>query len=305
MSKNDDSLKAVFFALGGNILIALIKFIVAFFTKSSAMLAESIHSSADCLNQIFLLIGNKRSKKKPNEFHSFGFQQEVFFWSLLVAILLFFVGAIFSIYEGIHKILNPEPLQNIYWIFIVLVSSIIIEAKSFNVAYKEFRKKSNKRFDKAIEDSTDTNLIVILLEDFAALTGLTVVLITTILSFISPIFDAVGSIMVGLLLMIISYKLSNEIRKLIVGESIPRSDRKKIKDIINEYDIVEHINKVQTMVIGNDKYMVLISIGVDDDSTGYKIEDTIDQIKMNIIKEIPQVKVIYVDVKDPNRSLVN
>ena len=130
-------------------------------------------------------------------------------------------------------------------------------------------------------------------------------LITTILSFISPIFDAIGSIMVGLLLVIVSYKLSNEIRKLIVGESIPRSDRKKIKDIINEYDIVEHINKVQTMVIGNDKYMVLISIGVNDDSTGYKIEDTIDQIKIDIIKEIPQVKVIYVDVKDPNRSLVN
>ena len=305
MSNPNGSMKAVFYALAGNTLIAIIKFIVAFFTKSSAMLAESIHSTADCLNQIFLLIGDKRSKKKPNELHSFGFQKEAFFWSLMVAILLFFVGAIFSIYEGIHKMFNPEPLHNIYWIFIVLIISIIIESKTFSVAYKEFRKKSKKRLDRAIEESTDTNLMVILLEDFAALTGLVIVLLTTLLSLINPFFDAIGSILVGLLLVSISYKLANEIRKLIIGESISRSDRQKIKNIINEYEIVEHINRVQTMVIGNDKYMVLISIGVNDDSTGYHIEDTIDQIKLDIITQIPQVKVIYVDIQDPNRSLIN
>jgi cation diffusion facilitator family transporter len=141
MSKSDGSMRAVFFALGGNTLISIIKFTVAFITSSSAMMAESIHSTADCLNQIFLLIGNTRSKKKPNEWHSFGFKKESFFWSLMVAFLLFFGGASFSIYEGVHKILNPEPIHNIYWIFIVLGLSMIIEAKSFTVAYKEFRKK--------------------------------------------------------------------------------------------------------------------------------------------------------------------
>ena len=209
----------------------------------------------------------------------------------------------FSIYEGIHKLFNPEPLHNIYWIFLVLGLSIIIEGKSFMVAYKEFKKKSQRSFIRAIEDSTDTNLMVILLEDFAALSGLMIVFITTLLSIKYPIFDAIGSIMVGLLLVSISYKLSNEIRKLIVGESIPRSKRTEIKNIINEYNIVEHINRVQTMVIGNDKYLVLISIDIDNDSTGYQIEDTIDQIKSNIKKSIPEVQTIYVEIQDMNRTI--
>lgn len=299
MSNNHGSMKAVFYALAGNSLIAIIKFIVAFVTRSSAMLAESIHSTADCLNQVFLLIGEKRSKKAADELHSFGYQRESFFWSLMVAVLLFFVGAIFSVYEGVHKLMNPEPLHDVYWIFIVLISSIAIESKSFSVAYKEFRKKTKSKFNKAIEDSTDTNLLVILLEDFAALTGLCIVLVTTILSFFNPIFDAIGSIFVGLLLVTVSYKLANEIRKLIVGESISREDRNKIKEIIRQYDVVEHINRVQTSVIGNDKYMVLISVGIDDFAHGYKIEDDIEQIKIEICKAIPQVEVIYVDIQDP------
>jgi len=303
MSKTDGSMRAVFFALGGNTLISIIKFIVAFITGSSAMLAESIHSTSDTMNQVFLLIGDKRSKKKPNEWHSFGFRKESFFWSLMVAILLFFVGSLFSIYEGIHKMIHPEPLKNIYWIFIVLFLSIIIEGKSFMVAYKEFRKKSKKKFVKAIEDSTDTNLMVILLEDFGALTGLVIVLITTLLTLIDPIFDAIGSIFVGLLLITISYKLTDEIRKLIVGESISREDRNEIKNIIHEYSIVEHINRVQTMVIGNDKYLVLISIDIDNESSGYKIEDTIDQIKVDIKNKIPEVETIYIEVQDPNRTV--
>jgi divalent metal cation (Fe/Co/Zn/Cd) transporter len=145
--------------------------------------------------------------------------------------------------------------------------------------------------------------MVVLLEDFGALTGLTIVLLTTLLSIKYPIFDAFGSIFVGLLLISISYKLANEIRKLIVGESIPRNKRNEIKNIINEYSIVEHINRVQTMVIGNDKYLVLISIDVDNDSTGYQIEDVIDQIKVDIKKAIPEVETIYVEVQDMNRTL--
>lgn len=306
MSKPNGSMIAVFFALGGNTLIAIIKFIVYSITNSSGMLAEAIHSTADCLNQIFLLVGNKRSKKKPTEWHSFGYERESFFWSLMVAIFLFFVGSLFSIYEGIHKIIQPEPLHDIYWVFVVLVISIIIESKSFMVAYKEFRKKSKgSSFYRAIEDSTDTSLMVILLEDFAALSGLIIVLITTSLSMFYPVFDAIGSIFVGLLLISVAYKLADEIRRLIIGESIPRNDRIKIKNIINKYDLVEHINRIQTQVIGNDKYMVLISIDIDDESKGYKIEDVIDKIKMEILEEIPEVKMISIDIQDPNKTLIH
>lgn len=302
MSDNKGSLKAVYVALIGNFLISVIKYIVSFITGSSALLSEAIHTTADCTNQVFLLIGNKRSKKKATEQHSFGYERESFFWALLVAILLFFVGAAFSVYEGVHKLINPEPLHHIYWIFLVLIASILIEGKSFLVAHKEFRKRNKKSFVKGIEDSTDTNLVVILLEDFAALTGLVIVLITTIVSIFFPIFDAIGSILVGILLGVVAFKLADEIRKLIVGESMPREGRSKIKSILNEYDMVEHINKVQTMVIGNNKYLVLISIDVEDDITGYDLEDHIEQIKLDIKRDIPEVDTIYIDIKDVVRN---
>ena len=301
-SGHNGSRKAVVFALVGNFLIFVIKLIVSLVTTSSAMLAEAVHSFADCLNQVFLLIGDVRSKRRPTEQHSFGYKREAFFWSLLVAVLLFFVGALFSVYEGIHKILHPEELREIYWIYIVLVISIFIESKTFHVAYKEFRKKSSKPILKAIEESTDTSLMVILLEDFAALTGLVIVLITTSLAIFIPLFDAIGSILVGLLLTLISFKMAFEIKRLIIGESIPREKRIIIKEILHEYQLVEHVNQVQTMVIGNDKYLVIISIDIDEDATGYYVEDIIDEIKQRILKAIPEVENIYVDVKDLSRS---
>jgi len=301
-SSHNGTLRAVLFALAGNFVIFIIKLVVSFVTTSSAMLAEAIHSFADCFNQVFLLIGDVRSKRPPTEQHSFGYKREAFFWSLLVAVLLFFVGALFSIYEGIHKILHPEELREIYWIFVVLVISIFIESQTFRIAYIEFRKKSRKPILKAIEESTNTNLMIILLEDFAALTGLVIVLITTTLAIFIPLFDAIGSMLVGVLLTLISYKMALEVKRLIIGESIPREKRVKIKEILHDYELVEHINQVQTMVIGNDKYLVIISIDIDEGVTGYYVEDIIDEIKQRILKAIPEVENIYIDVKDLSRS---
>ena len=180
--------------------------------------------------------------------------------------------------------------------------SIFIEAQTFRVAYKEFRKRSSRPILKAIEESTDTSLMVILLEDFAALTGLVIVLITTSLAIFIPIFDAIGSILVGILLTLISFKMALEIKRLIIGESIPREKRIIIKKILDDYKLVEHVNQIQTMVIGNDKYLVIISIDIDEEATGYYVEDIIDEIKQRILKAIPEVENIYIDVKDLSRS---
>ncbi|NQV01317.1 MAG: cation diffusion facilitator family transporter [Bacteroidia bacterium] len=300
--EHSGSKRAVIFALIGNFVIFVIKLNVSFITTSSAMLAEAIHSIADCLNQVFLLIGDVRSKRPATERHSFGFSREVFFWSLLVAVILFFIGALFSVYEGIHKLLHPEELKEIYWIFIVLAISIVIEAKTFSVAYKEFRKKSSKPILKALEESTDTSLLVILLEDFAALTGLTIVLITSAISIYYPIFDAIGSMLVGLLLATISYKMAIEIKRFIVGESIPREKRLLIRQILQEYPLVEHINRMQTMVVGDDKYLVIISVDVDDEASGYYTEDILDEIKQRISVAIPEVEEVYIDIQDLSRS---
>jgi cation diffusion facilitator family transporter len=297
------SKKAVIFALGGNISIALIKYIVAFVTGSAAMLAESIHSTADCLNQVFLLIGNKKARQSPTEEHSFGFSREVFFWSLMVAVLLFFVGGFFSVYEGIKKMVHPEHIENIRWIFIVLILSILIEAKSFSVAYTEFRKQGKGRFFRSISASTDVNLVVILLEDFAALVGLVIVLISTICAWlVHPVFDAIGSLLVGLLLIIISVVLITEVKKFIIGESLSREKRNKIKNIVKSCQIVTHINRFQSMVTGNNRFLVLLSVDVENSTTAYKIEDAIDKMKRDIRKQLDGEVDIYIELKDSIRG---
>src|SRR4030042_3308151 len=197
MKNESNSLRAVLFALGANLSIAAIKYIVSVISGSSAMLAESIHSLADTTNQVFLLIGRKRSVKGATEIHSFGYGKEEYFWGFLVAVLLFFLGGCFSIYEAVHKFMHPEPIDNYMYIFIVLGADILLEYKSFSVAFKEFRKASPTGFIKPLKDSTDTNLFVILVEDFSALTGLTIVFISTLLSLINPFFDVVGTFLVG------------------------------------------------------------------------------------------------------------
>jgi len=295
---HSNSNKAVFYALMGNGIISVLKFVAAFFTMSTSMLAEAIHSTSDCLNQVFLLIGSKRSKKENDEEHPFGYGREEFFWAFMVAILLFFGGAVFSIYEGIVKLSHPEPIHHFWWAITVLGIAILVEGKSFLVALKELRKTSKAKFFRAIKKSIDINLIVILLEDAAALTGLFVALICTILSAVNPIFDAVGSIAVGLILTYVSYSLVNELRKLIIGESMPRESRNKIKQIVSEFDMVTHVNRIKTMTMGKNKYLLLLSVDVEDFMRAYGIEDGVEEIKKDIRTEFPEVNEIYIEISD-------
>jgi len=295
--------KAIVFALAGNLLIAIIKYIVAFITGSAAMLAESIHSTADTFNQVLLLIGHKKAKKSPSEMHSFGYANEIFFWSLMVAVLLFFVGAMFSIYEGVHKLMHPEEIRNIYWIFAVLVSSIVIEAKSFQVAFGEFRKTTQLPFLKAIRASTQVSLIVVVLEDSAAMAGLMIVLISTFLAWlVNPVFDAIGSIFVGLLLLAVSIVLIAEVKNLIVGESMPRERRQLMRNVIHKYKKIGHVNRMQTMVMGDSKYLVLLSVDINDEMKGSEVEDMVEQLKLNLKNEIPEIGTIYIETQDSVRN---
>jgi cation diffusion facilitator family transporter len=297
------STRAVYFAFAGNLLIAVIKFFVSIITGSAAMLAEAIHSTADTFNQVFLLIGVKRSTKSASEIHSFGYSRETFFWSLMVAVLLFFVGALFSVYEGVHKLLKPEAIENVYWIFLVIIVSIAIEAKSFHVAYTEFGKKHPRSMLKAIKDSTDVNLIVVLLEDSAALAGLIFVLISVALAhFVDPVFDAIGSIGVGVILLAVSILLIAEVKKLIIGESMPREKRQIIKDIIADIPHIERINRFQTMVTGNNTYLVLLSVDMDDEIKVYDAEDIIEKTKRKITNNVQGIENIYIEIKDAVRN---
>ena len=220
-----------------------------------------------------------------------------------MAVLLFFVGAMFSIYEGVEKTIHPEEITNVKWIFIILISSIFIEAKSFQVGYKEFRKSNTQRLFRALHESDNVNLIVVLMEDSAALVGLSIVMISTLLAWkVHPIFDAIGSIMVGLLLLVISILLVTEVKSLMLDESMPRKQRNLINEIIKSYMQVKHINRVQTMVMGNHNYMVLLSIDLQDDLSVYQAEDLIEQIKLNIKSKISGIENIYIELKDSDRN---
>jgi len=298
MKKESNSLRAVLFALAANFTIAVIKYIVSVISGSSAMFAEAIHSLVDTTNQVFLLIGRKRSRKEADEIHSLGYGKEEYFWGFLVAVLLFFLGGCYSIYEGIHKFMNPEPIDNYIYIFIVLASAIILEFKSFSVAFREFRKTSSAGLIKSVKDSTDTNLFVILTEDFSALTGLGIVTISTLLSLINPFFDIIGTFLVGCLLIVMSYFLANELRKLMVGESIPRQLRKDIRAMINKYSVIRHINSIRSMYIGNNNFILLISVDMEDYPEGIKIESITEEIRNDITIKYPNAKYIYIDMRD-------
>ncbi len=298
MKQESNSLRAVLFALFGNFAIAVIKFIVSVISGSSAMLAEAIHSLADTTNQVFLLVGRKRSRKEADELHAFGYGKEEYYWGFLVAVLLFFLGGCFSIYEGVHKLMHPEPLDNYIYIFIVLALSIVIELKSFTVALTEFRKTSFGNLLKAVKESTDTNVFVILIEDFSALTGLTIVLISSLLSLINPLFDAIGTLLVGVLLIFMSYFLANELRKLIIGENISREMRNEIKTILHRHAAIRHINNLRSMYIGNNNFILLISVDMEDHTDAPAVEYLTGQIKDEITSRYPNARYIYVEVQE-------
>jgi len=268
------------------------------------MMAEAIHSVADCGNQIFLLIGNKRSAKKANELHPFGYGKEEYFWGFLVAVLLFFVGAAFSIYEGIHKLIRPTELQNVSWSFVVLIISMVIEGKSFHIAYSTFRKTHlGKGMYSALKESTDTNLFVILLEDSAALIGLTIVLISTALAwFIHPAFDAIGSILVGILLITISLFMINELRKLIVGENISLGLRDELKQIVSSNPIIHKVNFISAMMMGKSRFLLVIGVDLEDNVPASTIEDQLENIRRELNLRNQFIHSIYFDVRDQERS---
>lgn len=303
MSGQNGSLRAVIFALGSNIIITIIKFIVSIITHSAGMMAEAVHSVADCGNQIFLLIGSHRSSRKPTDMHPFGFGREEYFWGFLVAVLLFFVGAAFSIYEGVHKLFQPSELQNISWSFIVLAISILIEGKSFHVAYTEFKKSHiGIGIYRALKESTDTNLFVILLEDSAALVGLSIVFLSTILAWmVHPVFDAIGSILVGILLISISLFMINELRQLIVGENISKELRDEFKQIILQNPVIHRVNFISAMIMGKSKFLLVVGVDLKNEIMASSVEEELHKIRQLLNSRNPDILSIYFDVRDLER----
>ena len=253
MSHEDASVKSILFALLANLGIAITKTVAAVITGSGSMLAESIHSYADCGNQGLLFLGLRATKKKPDPEHPLGYGKEIYFWSFIVALILFSMGGLFSVYEGIHKLSSHEGLKNPLVAIVVLTVSMVFEAASLYGCLTQIRKlKHNTSLIKWVRNSRQSELIVVLGEDNAALIGLTFALIAVILSVVTgnPVFDAIGSIGIGALLIVISFFLAVKVKSLLIGQSTDDETREEIKKLLESRQEIDHILNLITLQLG-------------------------------------------------------
>ncbi len=295
----------IYAALAGNALIAIMKFIAASITGSSAMFSEGIHSVVDTGNQMLLLYGLKQAKKPADDRFPFGHGKEIYFWSFIVAIMIFAVGAGISIYEGIHRLLNPAPLENILVNYIVLVLAMVFEGAAWFFALKEFKQaKGQWGYIEAVQRGKDPSLFVVLFEDSAAMLGLMVALLATYLTQLTGnlYLDGLASIIIGLILAATAMWLAFETKSLLIGESANIHVVNGIRKLARTYDKIEHVNEVLTMHMGPEFILVNISVEFKDAATATEIEETVSQLDAAIKNEYENVKRIFIEGEARKKS---
>lgn len=294
------SKKVIYAALIGNALVAVTKFFAAVLTGSSAMLSEGIHSVVDTGNQLLLLLGLHRAKKPADERFPFGHGKEVYFWSFVVALLIFAVGAGVSIYEGIHHLANPEPIKNPYINYIVLGLAILFEGVAFYFALTEFsRAKGKWGYLEAVKKGKDPTTFVVLFEDSAAMLGLVVAFFGVFLSQVTGnlIYDGLASIVIGLILGGTAIWLAYETKSLLIGESADVKVIADIRKIVTGYPQVEHVNEVLTMHMGPQYILVNLSVDFFDRTTAGELERTITELDAQIKQDFPNVKRVFIEAE--------
>ena len=292
--------KVIVAALIGNSLIAITKFTAAAYTGSSAMLSEGVHSVVDTGNQVLLLFGLKRSRKPPDDDFPFGHGKEVYFWSFVVAILLFAVGAGISLYEGIVRVMDPHPVANVYVNYIVLGLAMVFEGGAWFVAFKEFgRVKGPRGYLEAVQRGKDPTFFVVLFEDSAAMLGLIAAFVGLWLGEVTgnPVFDGIASIVIGLILGGTAIWLAYETKGLLIGERANREVVSGIRRIARARRGVRHVNEVLTMHMGPEFILANISIDFDDGLHAEEIETTIGEIDHQIKAAFPNVKRIFIEAE--------
>jgi len=266
MAKQDSS-KTVFLALSVNFFIGLIKSFVAFITNSSAMFSEAIHSFVDSFNQFLLWFGIKQSKKDNRKIYPLGRGKEEYFWTLVVAVLIFTVGGLVSLEHGIEALSHPKKLENLAISISILSISIILETYVLIKAVKKLRDgKKNKSIMKLLKKSNDGPLIAIVVEDFAATLGLIIALIGTLITYFTnnPIYDAISSILIGILLMVSGLFLGYEMKHLIIGEAISSDLYIELKSALQKNKEIISVMTIKTISIGSEKYLCIVELNYQD-----------------------------------------
>jgi len=287
-------------ALIGNLLISITKFVAAAMTGSSAMLSEGIHSLVDTGNQVLLLYGLKRAAKPADEDFPFGYGKEIYFWSFVVAILIFALGGGFSIYEGIRHLQHPEPISNVMVIYVVLALALLFEGAAWFFAFREFsRVKGRWGYFEAIQRAKDPSIFVVLFEDSAAMLGLVVAFIGVLLTDITGIliFDGIASVIIGLILIGTAIWLAYETKGLLIGESANKSVIRGIRDSLRGRKNIDHVNEVLTMHMGPDFILANISVDFDNSISGQQVEADIAAIDRSIKQAYPQIKRVFIEAE--------
>lgn len=295
-----ESKPVIFAAMGGNLLIAVTKFVAAAVTGSSAMLSEGIHSVVDTGNQILLLLGMQRAKRPPSPQFPFGHGKEVYFWSFVVALLIFAVGSGVSLYEGVIHILDPEPIESPLVNYVVLGLGILFEGASWAFALNEFRKTKGKwSYVEAVHRGKDPSMFVVVFEDSAALLGLFVALAGVALSQWTGIliFDGIASVIIGLILGGTAIWLAMETKGLLIGESANRDVVASIRRLASEAEGIDEVNEVLTMHMGPNFVLVNLSVRFQRDASAERIERAIAALDRRIKQEHEIVKRIFVEAE--------
>ena len=281
---------AAYAALAGNVAIALTKFAAYFITYSSAMLTEAIHSLVDSGDQGLMLFGLRRAERPPDQIHPFGYGMEVYFWSFVVAVLIFAAGGAVSILEGIAKISHPEPMRQVWVNYLVLGAAIVFEGLSFTVALREFRKAHKRRsLWRSMQLSKDPSLFAVLLEDGAALVGLVIALAgvsaSTFLDW--PVADGAASIGIGCLLVLVAVFLASETRSLLIGEAAAPEIVDVVRRTLDADGRVASVPEILTLHLGPNDLLVAVTIDFLDDLPGRDIETAAQHLTDAISAKIP------------------
>jgi cation diffusion facilitator family transporter len=295
---------AVWAALIGNVLVAVTKAGAAAFTGSSAMLSEAVHSFVDTGNEVLLLYGMRVAKKKADRDHPAGYGRELYFWSFIVALLVFALGAGVSIYQGVHRVLHPEPIENALVSELVLAASFLFEGYSWVVSLRQFNKaKGELGYYEAFRKSKDPPLFMVLFEDSAALIGIVIAAVGIGLAanFDMPLADGISSILIGLVLACTSTLLARESKSLLIGEKADSKLIQSILDIANGACGKSRANGVLTIQMAPDEIMAAMSFEFDDALTAPQIEEMIADIEQRIHAAHPEVTSLFIKPQNPQQ----
>ena len=294
------SKNVIFAALAGNTAIAVTKLAAALFTGSAAMMSEAIHSAVDTGNQILLLIGLKRSARPASESHPFGHGLQLYFYTFVVAVLIFGVGAVVSILHGVERIQSPEAIDRPWVNYLVLGLSICFEGASWLVALRAFdRERQGRPFFRTIRRSKDPTVFTVLFEDTAALAGLVVALVGVAASHLLdlPVLDGVASVVIGIILAITAGFLAFESQSLLTGEGADPATRDGIAAIARAEPAVQELNDLRTMHFGPNEILVCLSLDFSNGLSAAGIEDTVARLEQRIRGAYPQAGRIYVEAQ--------